>query len=198
MSIEPDTILQFVNSLGLLALIALGCGAMARAALPPNAEAGGHIALFGGGAILAMLAGAGIEPGVRVDGSGIVIGLAGLFLAPVVAMAAAALAGVFRLFVLGGFGATADAVGIVLACGLGLAAAQALKARRTFDVRELLLAGLFIRLSLVSLFVLPFGIAVAALPQALLTLPFSAAAALVFGLLLQRERRLTGQARGLL
>lgn len=191
MIVDIQTVVGVVYGFGILGLITLGYGAIVRCEVAPIGKAVAAGFLFGMGAILAMLSPLEIVPGVFVDGRTVIVGLAGLFLGPLATIIATAIAGAYRFFVLSGAGAIPGTVGIALAGGLGLLFARLILAGRDPDTLRLLGAGLFIRLSILAVFLLPLDVALKVLPTVLPTVPFCAVAAVAFGLLLKRERRMS-------
>jgi PAS domain S-box-containing protein len=76
--------------------------------------------LFGGVAVVAMMTPFVFAPGLIFDGRSVILGIAGLFGGPLVAAAAAAIAGIYRAAI-GGPGALAGVLVVIESAGLGVA-----------------------------------------------------------------------------
>lgn len=110
--------------------------------------------LFGSIAVAGMISPVAVVPGVILDARSAVLGMAGLFGGPLVALISAAIAGGFRLWI-GGAGALVGALVIVVSASMGLLYRQAYR-QQLVSIRALplLLFGLLLQLTELILFTL--------------------------------------------
>lgn len=181
-------VIVFFQGLGLLAILAIGYGIIARLEWPVAARTILIGFWFGGGAILAMAAPAQLAPGLILDVRSIIIGIAAAFGGPVVAAISAVLAVGYRLY-LGGMGALPGSLAIVLGAFFGHFGAKCLSPIIRRAVPRYALLGFLISLNFVSIFVLPWPIASSLV---LTTWPLIAVTSVVAGAFLgsfmERER----------
>lgn len=154
--------------------------------------------LFGGATILGMMTRVQAAPGVFYDGRSIVLGVAGLFGGPVVAIIAAAIAAAYRLY-LGGAGALVG-VGVIVeasAIGVGLHYLRRRDERVTGWLPLWIFALTIHVLMLLIQLALPGGIAPAVLRQ--IAIPvlvvYPIGTLLVCRLMLDQEERLASERR---
>lgn len=182
-------IVTLARSLGLLALVTLAYGGLARRIRTPARRALAIGLLFGGGASLAMLDPQHVSPGVIVDARSVVIALAAPFGGWPAAVVAGLLAAATRLW-LGGAGAVAGILGIALTAAGGIALTRLLPPDGNAVIRtpRLLLLGVAAAMSMLGLLVLPAPVMIAAFAQAGLPLLVTdIAGTLALGTLLSRE-----------
>lgn len=186
----PNSVLVIVFSqgLGLLAILAIGYGVIARLSWPAAPRTILLGCWFGAGAVLAMAAPAQMAPGLILDVRAIIVGMAAAFGGPLVAAISATFAVAYRAY-LGGVGALPGSLAIILGALIGLFGARYLsRVIRPTGPRYAVL-GFLISLNFVSIFVLPFPLA---LSFALTTWPLIAVTSVVAGAFLgafmERER----------
>src|SRR4051812_44479847 len=113
-----STILELLQNVSLLALVAVGYAALKRHAthLPPSLMAPAIGILFGLGAVVSITFRISVMPGVYVDGRNIMTSLVAVFGGPVATMVTLIITAAYRLW-LGGPGATSG-IAAALAAGL--------------------------------------------------------------------------------
>ena len=145
--------------------------------------------LFGIGGVAAMLQSVSILPGVYLDVKAVPVALAAPFGGALVAVLAAGIVSAARVAV-GGAGTLPGVLGILLAGSVGLLLLRLVPAAEWRNTRPLLILGPIASFHSLSIFVLPWEIAIpvfidGGIPIALLT----AAGILLLGTMLARERR---------
>ncbi|WP_448188467.1 response regulator [Azospirillum sp. sgz301742] len=140
---SAEALVELLKGVGLLALVSILFGdleqRLGRRPLVWPLTCG---AMFGTGALISMAQPITIEPGVYIDARSVILALAAPIAGPLAAMAAAALAAVYRLW-LGGAGALAGVAAIVLSTAAGIAFAYVAERRRVkLGSRHMLLLGL--------------------------------------------------------
>jgi diguanylate cyclase len=187
---NPILVIALSQGVGLLAILAIGYGAIERFQMPDRVRASTLGVWFGLGAILAMSAPAKLAEGFIFDVRCIIIGLAAAFGAPVTIAVSSLMAIGFRLY-LGGMGAIPGSVGIGLAAILGFFGIIILRKLVANTVLQYALIGLLISGNFVSAFLLPFDQAIQIIRD---TYPLigitSVIAAALLGSFMDRERRL--------
>jgi diguanylate cyclase (GGDEF)-like protein/PAS domain S-box-containing protein len=127
-------VLELIQNVSLIALVAIGYASLRRSSFLPRPLAGIAMGLlFGCGAALAMALRIEILPGVFVDGRIIMNALVVVFCGPVAAVISVAITVVYRLW-LGGAGALSGAVAAIAAALVGFAFC-ALHRRYRFGLR---------------------------------------------------------------
>ena len=127
-------VLELIQNVSLIALVAIGYASLRRSSFLPRPLAGIAMGLlFGCGAALAMALRIEILPGVFVDGRNIMNALVVVFCGPVAAVISVAITVVYRLW-LGGAGALSGAVAAIAAALVGFAFC-ALHRRYRFGLR---------------------------------------------------------------
>jgi diguanylate cyclase (GGDEF)-like protein/PAS domain S-box-containing protein len=115
MSSTGHVVLELIQNVSLIALVAIGYASLRRSALLPKPAVDIAMGLlFGCGAVLAMAVRIEIMPGVFVDGRNIMNSLVVLFCGPVAAIISVLMTIVYRLW-LGGGGALSGAVAAISA-----------------------------------------------------------------------------------
>ncbi|BAI74366.1 GGDEF domain-containing protein (plasmid) [Azospirillum sp. B510] len=145
--------------------------------------------LFGAGGVVAMAQAVPILPGINLDVKTVPVALAGPFGGPLAAVLAAGIASVARTAV-GGAGLLPGVGGILLAGAVGLLFRRLVPAAEWKNARPLFFLGPVAALHSLSIFVLPWEVALptflnGGLPVAL----FTAGGILMLGTMLARERR---------
>jgi len=135
--------IALTQSISLLALIAIAFGVVERQAWPRYVRSSIQGAIFGVGAIAAIMAPAHIGAGVMVDARGIIIGFAAAFGGWPAAVIAMAIGAGYRLW-LGGMGAIPGAAGIIVAGVLGLSWRYFLRPKTSVKARHLVVLGLVV------------------------------------------------------
>ena len=183
-------LISLVHALGTVTLVAYVYGATQRSSLPIAGKSIATGLILGLGALFAMMAPTTIADGVITDGRTVFMGVAAAFGGVLSAIIAVAIASAYR-FSIGGAGASAGVAGIVLAALIGLTWRFATKTENRGKLPNLLLLGAAIPLSFVAIWMLPSDVAylfsTAVLPA---MVPYSIFSTLIFGTLLNRERKL--------
>ncbi|UJW84021.1 GGDEF domain-containing protein [Devosia sp. SL43] len=151
-----ELFLALIHGVSLLALLAISFGMVERQDWPRPVRSLVQGAIFGLGAIIAMMAPAHIGTGVMVDARAIIIGFAAAFGGWPAALIAVAIGGGYRLW-LGGMGAFPGAAGIAVAALLGLGWRYFLRPRTRIKARHLVVLGLVISCYLLSGIVLGYA-----------------------------------------
>ncbi|WP_281257970.1 LytS/YhcK type 5TM receptor domain-containing protein, partial [Caenispirillum bisanense] len=152
MSEQSNILLQLLQSLGLLSLLTLVHSVVSRRFDGQSVQPWLLSALFAVGVIAVMSAPFQVIPGFYLDGRGVVLGLAAPFGGTVAAIVTAGVAAAYRLAV-GGIGAPAGVLGIVLAASAGILFRHTIQRRSgALSAKHLGLLGL-----LVSTYALPEG-----------------------------------------
>jgi diguanylate cyclase len=151
-----DLVLALIHGIGLLALMAIAFGMVERMGWPRAVRSVTQGAIFGLGAIIAMMAPAHVGSGVMVDARAIIIGFAAAFGGWPAAVVAVAVGGGYRLW-LGGMGALPGAAGIAVAALLGLGWRYFLRPRTRIKAHHLVVLGLVISCYLLTGFVLGYA-----------------------------------------
>lgn len=138
-----DLFLALIHGIGLLALMAIAFGMIERQRWPRPLRSVTQGAIFGLGAIIAMMAPAHISTGVMVDARAIIIGFAAAFGGWPAALIAVAIGAGYRLW-LGGMGAIPGGVGIAVAALLGLGWRHFLRPRGRIKAHHMVVLGLVI------------------------------------------------------
>ncbi|KKC35829.1 hypothetical protein WH87_14740 [Devosia epidermidihirudinis] len=136
-------ILALVNGVGLLALLAISFGAIERQHWSRMARSLVQGAVFGVGAVLAMMSPAHLSDGVLVDARALIVGFAAAFGGWPAALVAVVIGATYRMF-LGGAGAVPGAAGIVAAALLGLAWRYWLRPKTRVRAQHLVVLGLVV------------------------------------------------------
>jgi diguanylate cyclase (GGDEF)-like protein/PAS domain S-box-containing protein len=183
-------ILELIQNVSLIALVAAGYTAVQRAAsLPARLRAPAIGVIFGLGVVLAMSLRIEVMPGVNVDGRNIMTSLVAVFGGPVAALITLAITILYRLW-LGGGGALAGAVAAIAAVALGFAF-RALQRRRNFRIGawSLLALGVAVVLAGALVFALlnPAGSGQSVFALVLPLLLVSPLGTMLLGLALQNE-----------
>lgn len=182
-----DMFIALTQGISLLALMGIAFGAIERQGWPRHVRSVIQGAIFGIGAVAAIMAPTHIGGGVMVDARGIIIGFAAAFGGWPAALAAVLIGGGYRLW-LGGMGAVPGAAGIVVAGVLGLGWRYLLRPKSSVKPRHLVVLGLVI-----SAYVLTGTTMGYASPWALISMigPYmvlvSVFGALMLGLFVERE-----------
>ncbi|AWB06705.1 GGDEF domain-containing protein (plasmid) [Azospirillum humicireducens] len=192
--VEPDATAAIMTALaggvGLLALMTLGYGTvLCRLDDRPLLRRICLGLLFGAGGVAAMLQSVPVAPGVYLDVKAVPVALAAPFGGTLAAMLAAVIVASGRIAI-GGTGMLPGVAGILLAGGIGLLLVWLTPAVEWRGARPLFLLAPVASLHTLSIFVLPWSMALPAfihggLPVAL----FTAAGVLMLGTMLARERR---------
>lgn len=138
-----DMFIALMQGISLLAMMAIAFGVVERQTWPRFVRSVVQGAVFGVGAIAAIMAPAHLGVGVMVDARGIIIGFAAAFGGWPAALVAIVIGGGYRLW-LGGMGAIPGAAGIVLAGALGLSWRYFLRPRSRVEARHLVVLGLVV------------------------------------------------------
>jgi diguanylate cyclase len=138
-----DLFVALVHAISLLALMAIAFGVVERQAWHRAVRSVLQGAIFGGGAIVAMMNPTRIGEGVFVDSRALIVGFAAAFGGWPAALVALAIAGTYRMW-LGGVGAVPGALGIAAAAMLGLGWRYLLRPQGQVKVRHLIGLGLVI------------------------------------------------------
>ena len=177
------------QGISLLAMLAIAFGVVERQNWPRLLRSACQGAIFGVGAIAAVMTPAHLGLGVMVDARGIIIGFVAAFGGWSAAVAAVLIGGGYRLW-LGGVGAIPGAAGIVMAGLLGLSWRYFLRPKSSVQARHLVVLGLVVSCYLLTSIGLGY-----ATPWALLSLiaPYmvstSVLGAVLLGLFVERELR---------
>ncbi|WP_158046779.1 PAS domain S-box protein [Skermanella pratensis] len=187
-----DVLFSLAESAGLLGLILTAyTNALRRVDKRPRLRTLTCGLLFGGGAVLSMMAPIQIIPGVFIDARSIMLGLAAPFGGIPAAVLAGTIAGAYRCFWNGGVGAVAGTAGIMLCSLAGIA--FVLMFRRSLGrlrTGHFLILGTMASSQVLSAFLLPswadaiHTVSTAGLPLAIMTV----VGILLFGTMLSRER----------
>ena len=182
-----ELLLALVHSTGLLALLAIAFGALERQDWPKLPRSALQGAVFGCGAILAMMSPAHIGVGVMVDARGLIVGFAAAFGGWPAALMAVLVSGAYRLW-LGGIGAMPGAAGIVVAALLGLGWRHLLRPRTRTRPWHLAVLGIVVSCYVFTSFALGFAsldrLVTMILPYMMAT---SVTASVLLGLFVDRE-----------
>lgn len=138
-----DMFIALTQSISLLALMAIAFGVVERQEWPRIVRSVLQGAIFGIGAVAAIMAPTHLGGGVMVDPRGIIIGFAAAFGGWPAAIVAIVIGGGYRLW-LGGMGAMPGAAGIVLAGLLGLSWRYFLRPKSRVKARHLVVLGLVV------------------------------------------------------
>lgn len=182
-----EMFIALMQGISLLALMAIAFGVVERQSWPRYARSTLQGAIFGVGAVAAIMAPTHLGTGVMVDVRGIIIGFAAAFGGWPAALVAIAIGGGYRLW-LGGMGAVPGALGIVMAGVLGLSWRYFLRPKSSVKARHLVVLGL-----VVSCYVLTGLVMGYASPLSVLVLigPYmvsvSVFGAVLLGLFVERE-----------
>jgi len=148
---------------------------------------------FGFGAMFAMLTPMVFADGVIVDMRNLLIGLSGAFFGVFGAIATVFIAITTRI-VLGGDGALAGIVGMILSCSAGLFWANSIKGKLNRASKDHAALGLMISVHVLAVFFLPSHIALQMLAQiAPILILFNLIGAILIGGLLTREEALIAE-----
>lgn len=182
-----QAILALINGVGLLALMAIAFGAIERQTWSRRVRSVVQGAMFGSGAVLAMMSPARLGDGLLVDARALIVGFAAAFGGWPAALVALSIGASFRLW-LGGAGAVPGAVGIVMAAGLGLAWRYWLKPKTRVQAQHLVVLGLVVSCYLLVALSLGFSNAMTMLTNvAPYMVVASVAASVLLGLFVERE-----------
>lgn len=185
-----EILIGLVQALAIMTLLSFFYGAAQRSIsnLPTRRIATGFI--LGLGALFAMAVPTTFADGVIVDGRTVFVGVAAAFGGILSAAVAVVMAGSYRLYI-GGLGAYAGFVGIVVAAFIGLAWHFAIKQENQGKLRNLFILGAAIPLSFGAVAMLPTDLALRLASNILpVLIPYSIMSTLIFGILLQREQKL--------
>lgn len=185
-----DILIGLVQALAIMTLLSFFYGAAQRSIsnLPTRRITTGFI--LGLGALFAMAVPTTFADGIIVDGRTVFIGVAAAFGGILSAAVAVVMAGSYRLYI-GGLGAYAGFVGIVIAALIGLAWRFAIKQENQGKLRNLVILGGAIPLSFGAVAMLPTDLALRLASTILpVLIPYSIMSTLIFGILLQREQKL--------
>ncbi|MBS3850087.1 diguanylate cyclase [Devosia sp. BSSL-BM10] len=181
--------IALTQSISLLALMAIAFGVVERQAWPRTVRSVVQGAIFGIGAVAAIMAPAHIGSGVMVDARGIIIGFAAAFGGWPAAVLAIVIGAGYRLW-LGGMGAVPGAVGIVMAGVLGLSWRYFLRPKASVQPRHLVVLGLVVSCYLLTGIAMGYasiwGLVSVIGPYMVST---SVAGAVLLGLFVERELR---------
>lgn len=183
----PDLILALVHGVSLLALLAISFGVVERQNWPRILRSAVHGAIFGCGAVVAMMAPARLADGVTVDARGLVVGFAAAFGGWPAALVAVIIGGSYRIW-MGGLGVIPGAMGIAAAALLGLVWRHFLRPKTRVKARHLAVLGLVVSCYLL----ISVGMGYASLTALLgLIAPYmvtsSVFASILLGLFVERE-----------
>jgi diguanylate cyclase len=188
---QLKVIASLTEAVALMALLAIAFGTLERLDMPRWRRSALIGAVFGLGAVIAMLAPTQLGSGGQIDGRSIVVGLGAAFGGVPAAVVSAAIAGCFRYFVVGGGSALVGTIGIALAAILGLAWMRICTCNGRPNPAQLALAGVMISFQAVVVVMLPYERAVAFIMNFYpLLLIASVVGAMVLGSLISRERHI--------
>lgn len=188
--LNPILVTALSQGVGLLAILAIGYGAIERSPLSDRWRAFSLGLWFGLGAVLAMSAPAKMSDGFILDVRCIVIGLAAAFGAPLTIVISTAIAIAYRLY-LGGVGAVPGSLAIFLAAFLGFFGIILLRRMVANTLLRYALLGLVISTNLVTAFMFPFDRAIEVMELMYPLIGFtSVVAGGLLGTFMDRERRL--------
>lgn len=188
--LNPILVTVLSQGMGLLAILAIGYGAIERSALPYRWRALSLGVWFGLGAVLAMAAPAKMAEGFILDVRCIVIGLVAAFGGPLTIIVSTSIAIAYRLY-LGGIGAVPGSLSIFLAAVFGFFGVILLRQLISNTPIRYALLGLLISMNFVTAFIFPFERAVEIIETMYPLICFtSIVAAGVLGTFMDRERRL--------
>ena len=188
--LDPVLVTVLSQGVGLLAILAIGYGAIERWSISASSRAVCLGLWFGLGAVLAMTAPVRVGEVFLLDVRCIVIGLAAAFGAPMTIVISTAIAIAFRIY-LGGAGAIPGAVAILLAAMLGFFGIMILRnIVKTIWLRYAIL-GFLISLNIASGFLLPFDQAIFVIKAMYPVIaPTSIISAALLGSFMEREWRM--------
>jgi diguanylate cyclase len=194
---EADLIVAFVQAAGTMALTAMAFGIIIRTAFSPVQKSLLVGILFSFTAIFAMLTPFEFAPGVIVDGRGIMVGLGAAFGGIPAAIVVSISASAARLYI-GGSGAIAGIMGIILAAALGLIWMRMSRCSKRPKINHLIFGGAFISLQFLTVYLLPIELANKLMVNVFpILFPAYIMSAVVLGTLIERERKLIESARKL-
>ena len=185
--ILQDLFIALIHGVSLLALLAISFGMVERQSLSRWVRSVLQGAIFGLGAIIAMMAPARLGEGLMVDSRGLIVGFAAAFGGWPAALIAVAVGSSYRLW-LGGSGALPGAVGIAVAASLGLGWRYFLRPKTRVKARHLAVLGLVVSCYLFTSMVMGYSSMAALLG---LVAPYmvvaSVIASVMLGLFVDRE-----------
>ncbi|MFP5515217.1 MAG: GGDEF domain-containing protein [Alphaproteobacteria bacterium] len=190
----PDATAAIMTALaggvGLLALMTLAYGTVLyRLGDRPRLRQICLGLMFGAGGVAAMLQSIPVAPGVYLDVKAVPVALAAPFGGTLAAVLAAGIVAIGRIAV-GGAGMLPGVTGILLAGGIGLLMTRLTPAAEWRGARPLFLLAPVASLHTLSIFVLPWGVALPTFIHGGLSIAlFTVAGILMLGTMLARERR---------
>lgn len=183
-------ILPLLNGLGIMAVLSIAYGATMRWHLPHHINAILLGILFGAGASISMIQPIYITEGIFSDQRTLFVGFAGAFLGPIGATMALLVSASSRI-ALGGIGIQAGVLGLTIAAIMGVAWNLSTRRLETKGFGSFLALGLAVSCGFLGATLLPYDKMIAVWSvSGPFVVPFNIAGALMFGTLIERERRL--------
>lgn len=192
-----DIAVAFIHATGIMALTAIVFGAIIRSKLMPIHRSVLIGLLFSATSIFAMLTPVEFANGIIIDGRAIMVGLGAAFGGLPAAIVLAICSSATRLYI-GGEGAFAGVVGILMAISLGYLWIRLCPCNGRPNIKHLVIGGVVISLQFTSAYLLPLEtanqIVVNVYP---IMLPTFIISAVILGTLIERERKVIEATRNL-
>lgn len=190
-------VVAFIQAVGIMALIAIGFGAIVRTKLIPLHKSLLIGIIFSLAAIFLMLTPVILAPGITLDGHAIILGLSAVFGGlPAAILATGLTSSVY--FYIGSDVALSGIVGNILAASLGALWIKLCVSKTPLNSINLMLGGAFVSLQFFTIYLLPLEIANNLIARVYpLLLPAFMLSAVIIGKLIERECELTDSIRNL-
>lgn len=190
MLLSLETLMQFFETVAVLALIPIAYGTLLRW-MPEGLHRSVVIGLiFSAGSVIALLQPVTMAPGVHVDMRHLPIAFAGAFAGPVAMAVNLTIAAAMRIW-MGGAGVLAGVAGMIVAGSMGLLWGRLLGNRQRSRPWHLLCLGAMISLHVLPAFFLPLPLALAFLAEfAPYMVAINVVASVFLGTIFLRERAL--------
>lgn len=189
--------MQFLNSLGLMALLAILYGSLLRRHISETLRNLAIGVLFGGAAAMAVFQPVYLGSGVLVDARNLIVGCAAAFFGPVGASATLLITATARVHA-GGLGVPAGLMSMGIAYLMGVLWARWIRSRFDHAFVSFLALGAMVSLSLLGTVLLPANLRTRLLADiGLFSVGFNLLGAVVLGGFIERERRQAARERRL-
>ncbi|MDK1388214.1 diguanylate cyclase [Sinorhizobium sp. 8-89] len=181
--------MHFLNSLGLMALLAIFYGSLLRRRMSSALRKVVMGVLFGGAAAIAVFQPIYLGSGVLVDARNLIVGCASAFFGPLGASATLIITAIARVHA-GGIGLSAGLASMVIAYLMGVIWAQSVRSRLNSTFVSFLALGAMISLSLLGTLLLPAVLRTKLLSEiGAFSVGFNLFGAVILGGFIDRERR---------
>ncbi|MDX0023558.1 diguanylate cyclase [Sinorhizobium meliloti] len=195
--IRVNGAMQFLNSLGLMALLAILYGSLLRRHISETLRNLAIGVLFGGAAAMAVFQPVYLGSGVLVDARNLIVGCAAAFFGPVGASATLLITATARVHA-GGLGVPAGLMSMGIAYLMGVLWARWIRSRFDHAFVSFLALGAMVSLSLLGTVLLPANLRTRLLADiGLFSVGFNLLGAVVLGGFIERERRQAARERRL-